>query len=279
MANPPPLSKFEELITNNGPVQTSIIENLTRWDFRNLQVAGVRLPISRTVQRKYQIPDRCDQRNPEIRTERCANTTESFDEIKACMGYPKFYYSERIPVGTWQGAQLIWPCLQRERGWWNDKKTVSRREPNTRKYPIHSKVCRSCRDFHINTKTDWYFQAIARFGRPLCKQHSLEQTDQFPHNACRCTEYINSQWRCSHCSDDTMIYLMNRAFLLRRSLTNPSAQLWANYQTLSAEKKPENWEEEVSFCPIRGCVRQPWLDETEKERMQMCMGCNAISRI
>lgn len=278
MANPLPLSKFEEMITNNGPVQTSIMQNLTRWEFRNLQMAGVRLPISRTVQRKYQIPDRCDQRAPEIRREQCANTTESFDEIKACMGYPQFYYSDRIPVGTWQGAQWISPCLQRERGWWDDK-TVWRREPNTDKYPIHSKVCRSCRDFHIKTKTDRYLQGIARFGRPLCKQHGLEHTDQFPHNACRCAEYINSQWRCSQCSDDTMRHLMERAFLLRRSLTNPSAQLRANSQTLSAESTFENWNEEGSFCPIRGCVREPWLDETEKERMQMCLGCNAISRI
>lgn len=273
-------SNLERMIINNGPIQESLLQNLTRWDFRNLQLAGVRISISPEVRRRHQIPTRCDEIGPENAGERCANTTKSFDEIRACEGHPVFDWSVQHNLKKSLGAQEIEPCLRNERfpGWESNPED----EPNTREYPIHTKVCRRCRDLRagiIARLLDEQLR-IADYGRRLCKRHSLEHANQFPINTCHCLDYLNNKWRCDQCYFDTLFYVETRATVLARSLRLkneriPWSQPWAYLRSLWAS----HWGSEAQFCPIEGCMQQPWLDETRKERMQLCLGCNAISSI
>ena len=267
-------SKFEQMVINNGPIQTSIIRNLTRWEFRNLLLAGVRIPVDRTFLRKYLIPNRCNELDPERSigmVERCTNTTERFDDIKACSGGPLCIAQRTFLLEKRIGAEKMKLCLQGE-PWRRPENNPDDNELNTNKYPIHTKVCRRCRDFYAAEVRDHQLEKIAGFRTPLCKEHSLELANQLPLNNCRCFDYINHKWRCKFCCSDTLYYLNARAFLSRSNLMQkkvPWSRPWAYLKSL--------WVSQGPLCPIKGCFEQPWLDET-RERMQLCMGCNAICR-
>lgn len=266
------LSKFEQMFMSNGPIQTSIIQNLTRWELRNFQLAGVRVPRSRDFQKKHEIPNRCDQGNPEKNAfEQCANTTKSFDEIRACIGHPLWVRHKNLHQENWAGAPNR-PCLRNVRSLFRESNPEH--QLNTAKYPIHTKVCRRCRDFYAFEDPDEQLQKIAEFQMPLCKKHSFQQQRRFPLNVCHCFDYVHDEWRCCHCYSHTMCYLIARSETFRESLTNvriPWSQPFTRLRSLWAPS-------EGPVCPIEGCLRKPWLDRT-RERMQMCLACCSISKI
>lgn len=272
MANPPGPSKFEQMVTNNTPVQTSLIKNLTRWDFRNLQLAGVKIPVSREFQRKHLVPNRCDEWDPE-KPERCANTTESFDEIKACAGQPMRYKNQDLAESIW--VQKTQPCLQNQiLGF--DKSGLDN-EPNTGKYPIHTKVCRRCHDNFAARELDRqlrYTNDIASLRLAFCKQHKIQLTDQYPRNSCRCRGFVNDKWRCIRCYTDTLVFLNARANAIRSSLTRATIpwyqQPWAFFSSLFWE--PDHLE---PGCPIKGCTQEPIYDDVNDDP-RLCMGCSSI---
>ena len=261
------------MITNNGPVQTSIVRNLTRWEFRNLQLAGVRISVGRVFRRKYQIPIRCDECNPEEEEQlvaRCTNSTQTFDEIRACSGSP-FLSQGKLRENS-ISDQEIQDCLQTE-PWWGEEDSPEN-GPNTDKHPIHTKVCRRCRDWYVANEMFHQVRTIAEFRTPLCKRHSLERANQSPLNACRCFNYINDKWRCSFCYGNTLHYLKSRADVFKIFLANvqiPWSHPWTYLTSLWAPR-------EGPVCPIEGCFQPAWLDKTA-ERMHLCMGCDAICRI
>ncbi|MCJ1262347.1 hypothetical protein MMC22_002217 [Lobaria immixta] len=276
MANAP--SRFEQMVLNNGPVQTSIIQNLTRWEFLNLQLAGLRIPVGREFKRKMQIPTGCSEVNPRNRDEMCAHTTESFDEIRACAGYPFRTPNGDFVMENWMADHRTQICLLNEP--WrvqerHDLAPGSRPdlEPNAEKYPIHTKICRRCHEFYAVQRLNEQLLMIADFRAPLCKQHSLELTYQFPLNACRCLAFINDKWRCRRCCVHSLNTLDIRAYVSKESLKNvriPWSQPWAYLQSL--------WTPDRPLCPIKGCFQQAWFDETG-ESVQMCLGCNRIIQI
>ena len=212
MANAP--SRFEQMIMNNGPVQTSIMRNLTRWEFRNLQLAGVRFSGNRLLLRKYLIPDRCNEWEPQIsllwKSERCLNTSKSFDGVRACSGCPVSISEESLVMGKGIGGEEIEKCV-REVHWWDD-------EVNAERYPIHKKVCSRCRQYYAAANLADQLQRIAQFRTPLCKQHSLEHSNQFPSDACCCFGFVNHKWRCTSCYASTLNYLSTRAHVFSRAL-------------------------------------------------------------
>lgn len=264
-------SNFEEMIVNHVPIQTSIIENLTRWDFRNLQLAGVRIPIGRALEKTYLKPNRCNETDPDIPFERCANTTKSVDEIRACTGRPLWFSHGKIHLEGQIEAQDIQSCIENERFPVQERNPDN--EPNISEYPIHSKLCRRCRDCYAARTLNQQLLNISHFCTPLCKKHSLEHSNQSPLNACRCLEYVNGKWRCKRCSRDTMDYLDARADIFRRSLIEVKIP-WSH----PVSRLRRLWASETPVCPIERCVRQPWLGKN-KDRMQMCLGCNVITRI
>lgn len=267
MANP--ASSFEQMILNNGPIQESIIRNLTRWDFRNLQLAGVQIPLSRGLQRRLQKPTRCDEKDPENANRRCANSTISVDDIRACAGRPVWIVDMGFHVEECLEAQRIRPCLQKKTLRAQDDSPDN--EPNTGQYPIHSKVCGRCNEHYANKHLAQRLLTIDQFRIPLCKRHSLKHARKLPLNACRCIDYVNGNWRCRSCQRNAMLYLCTREGNFRRSISNvqiPWSHPFARVRNFWAAGAP--------VCPIDGCVQQPWWNEFRGERMQMCLGCNAI---
>lgn len=255
MANP---SSFENLISNYGPVQTSILNNLTRWEYRNLQLAGVRLPVSREFLKTHQIPTRCHEQNPENLDEQCANTTETFDEIRACEGHP---------LRLLRPEELHQPCIHMPAWLLNSYDPA---EPNIDRHPIHTKVCRRCRDFNADELLPMQLQTIAQFRMPLCERHSRKEAGQLPHNECRCLSFINDKWRCRSCSESTMLFLASGATNNRSSLDDRRIS-WTHPRAYFRNRRNP----EIMRCPIEGCVRPAWLDANG---MQLCMGCCAIIR-
>lgn len=274
MANPNRPSKFEQMILNHGPIQESIIQNLTRWDFRNLLLAGVRTPVNQEFQRKHQLPTRCNEEDPEIPGEQCPHSTATGDEIRACSGRPMWVTKDKkVYVTKWIGHQP----------WLNHRGQHSNSDDgqNTIQHPIHFKVCKRCHESCAAVNRAKSLLTIARFRTPLCKMHSREQSKQSPPDACRCLDFIFGNWdskpKCSKCQSITQFYLFARSAINRKNSSAPkfpwSSPIFAQWKNLlwPDSKKP--------VCPIEGCTRRPWLDESRHERMQMCLGCNAIFSI
>ncbi|MCJ1470949.1 hypothetical protein MMC07_009597 [Pseudocyphellaria aurata] len=144
MANPRPT--LEGMITSCGPLLESIMQNLTPWEFRNLQLAGVRTSVGQEFQRRHQLPNRCNEIH--FGTE-CDNTTESFD-VRSCKGSPMIVWKNgEILLKEWVGTTPMGPCIRDD--WWRAWKLHVENpnphpEPNQDQYPIHTKICRPCRD-------------------------------------------------------------------------------------------------------------------------------------
>lgn len=256
------------MILNNGPVQESVIQNLTLWEFRNLQLAGVQIPANRKLQRKFLKPTRCSEYEPGDPGERCANSTATFDDIQACAGRPSYAVNNRPNVAEWLGAQDMLPCLEQVIFQCTDD------EPNTSQHPIHSKVCKRCHEFYAEDGIAGRLQGIARFQTPLCRLHSLEQSKQSPLNACRCVDYMVGKRKCYYCHRCTYDYLTIRHTLFRDSIAEARIPWTRPFALLRHYLAPDRL-----VCPIEGCMRNSWLDESRPERMQMCLGCNSITRL
>ncbi|MCJ1467497.1 hypothetical protein MMC07_006122 [Pseudocyphellaria aurata] len=276
MADPPPT--FEGMITRCGPVLESIMQHLTRWDFRNLQLAGVRISVSREFQRRHHLPNRCDEvalatlANPKTY---CDNTSETFD-IRPCMGSPmKVTKNGVLLLEQRLGSTRIQCCLRDEEWRWYLLQPNPDPEPNIDRFPIHTKICLPCRDASAAELLEEQSQVIARFNATLCKVHSLDHmTAQFPVNSCRCLAFVRDPWRCRRCYEDTLMYLG-----VRTEHPPPICQHIPDWQRPWVYLK-SLWDSCHSgpTCPIEGCFRPAWLDPTGA-RMQMCMSCYAITKI
>lgn len=131
---------------------------------------------------------------------------------------------------------------------------------------------------YAGLKAEHQLLQIASFHRPLCQQHSLQQANQFPLNACRCFDHINDKWRCKECCDDAMACLETRCFLRNSALNLRLPVSWcrSNFRFFR-DIWYEIWQVN-RWCPISGCQNMSWYDETSMERMGQCMACNVITR-
>ncbi|MCJ1470077.1 ATP-dependent Lon protease pim1 [Pseudocyphellaria aurata] len=241
MANPRPT--LEGVITSCLPVLESIIQNLSPWEIRNLQLAGVRIPVGREFQRRHHVPNCCNEISLIRLGPPCDNTTESFD-VRSCKGRPmevkkngKILLEERV------GNTPMEPCLRDE--WWRlilaNPNPDPHPEPNRDRYPIHTKICQPCRDVFVAELLEAALLTIARYNTPLCKAHSLDHAiAQFPPNACRCLAFINEPWRCRRCHFNALDYLAYRAHNkppFRRSLP-VWRRAWVFFKRFWSSKQP-----------------------------------------
>lgn len=218
------------------------------------------------------MPNRCDEWNPKT-PERCANTTEFFDEIRACAGRPMRYKNQDLTESIW--VQKTQPCLQNQiLGF--DKSGLDN-EPNTDEYPIHTKVCRRCHDSVAARDLNWQLRYIASFRIAFCKEHKADLTvlaDRFPLHTCRCRGYINDKWRCTRCYTETLLYLNARANAFRSSLTRVTTpwyqQPWKFFTSLFWESGPVG-----PGCPVKTCTQEPYYGDVPLDP-RLCLGCSSI---
>ena len=249
-----------ELVLNNYyPVQTAVLSSLDRTDFRNMQLAGLGLGISKAVQRKTLIPIACDagadpswlRANPYTWRRACTNTTSVMDEIKPC-------------VGPWRRActntsvmDEIKPCVGR--------KTMR-----------HEVACEldDCKEPHPpGLDTDvlgkpynvclecikWAAEELPLHihipgGRTnICRKHTRENTPLAHHGPCRCFEIMATEWQCVKCRRDAI------------------------YEAKSTRGPPYRLK---NVCPIMGCEEvisshKHFKDESVGE-LEWCWGCKMI---
>ena len=172
-----------ELVLNNYyPVQTAVLSSLDRTDFRNMQLAGLGLGISKAVQRKTLIPIACNtggcsswQRFP---SRQCTNTTSVMDEIKPCVGLKiwhrfcndnddyKYAYSQNTCV---KSLNVCLECIQ-----WAAEALPT----------------------HIH---------IPKARTNICRKHTRENTPLAHHGPCRCFQILATEWQCLECRGIAMI--------------------------------------------------------------------------
>ena len=276
---PPPDDKVDPKPTltqlfSRYPIQTSIMQNLNFYDFRNLQLAGCQvLATSRAVQRKYLIPIHCNQtRYEHDRILECGKTPENGHEMKPCQGF------------------LLRPG-----------------DPRVEHDGLHHKSFWVCNECRYQSQED--YQHFRIFGEApctnLCKMHSLEESQRFPQNACRCWTNAIGDWRCDPCVQSSFDFLVDRS---ERALEEvPSTTTVFGISTFGLLPHMDPWWIQTllgppryilkelipswflskldlrrrypdiiragRLCPMENCRRAEW---ESPQAMQMCLECKAI---
>ncbi len=238
MASNPP--NLEGVFLNKGyyEIQESIIRNLDRVDFKNLQLAGVKMvDLGRELQRKHLTPIGCDEKLSTLdgTTPPCLNTTRTIDTIGRCTGA----YVLRDPFAT------SGPFLRR----------------------IHCahNVCKPCRDGTEAQFSNFERLRIFMYCIPLCSEHSLYYAQrQMPQTECLCRAFISAQWQCTPCRQDSLVAVTKLAGLFEDSslLKIP----WAPRNVVFGHK-----------CPTNNCPKESSMLYSDRANYRaLCLVCHTI---
>lgn len=287
-------SNFEHCFNNAYSFQTSMLSNLTRLDFKNLQLAGIRISVSREIQQKYLLPSKCNEklRTPGSESVTCTNTTETVREIKACHGKHRQYKNLALRPGL----------VKHVRG---SKYPVEESDEHEGGSFGSFNVCIQCRDRDRERRLAIESQTIRACRAILCRHHSLKYLHQRPYNMCRCRMFLDQHWRCHACSLDTLAVLGESAGYQFWELHPPdcSRKDFDSQEEGFDEWKEDfpGWEEKVEdleelehvvlnliaqgnavapedqVCIITGCKEGgPWDSGPQDQQMLLCGGCDTI---
>lgn len=276
-------SSLEQLFSHY-PIQTSIMQNLNWCDFRNIQLAGCRVPeTSRAARKKYLIPIHCNElRYSYDSVWECENPPEDVLEMKRCQGLA--LRPDDPELGPWE------PCFEHNG-------TVEHND---------FWVCTHCRHESQESYRGDYFQLHQSLHTPLCETHSLEQYAKLPHNACSCWNTAMGNWRCDACIRNSLELLRLRSeasnekvpmtltlfgmwtfivfpylewlmrWLIKAQHLLEKYMPWRLAKRVGLRPGHLNMVRRRRLCPMENCVREGWFHAPGHERMQMCMGCKAI---
>lgn len=187
MANPTPT--LDQLVSEYA-IQTTIMENLNFYDFRNLRLAGCQVPAkSWAVQEKYLVPIHCNELIDTFDNGSQCGKTPPNVEMKPCQGLPLALRPED-PRQSFDGplTRHLHDGRDKCKCFW---------------------VCNECRD-----QSQQRHQLNGIFIAPnyvqLCKVHSLER-EGFPSNPCHCSNTAIGGWRCSMCIRISLDIVESRA--------------------------------------------------------------------
>ena len=178
-----------EQMFSKYPILTGIMQYLHFYDYRNLRLAGCRVPVTSTaVQKKHLIPIHCnDFRDNFDNTTRCGKSPHDV-EMKPCEGI-SLASSPDDPILDFQSAPLrhLHDGRDKSKCFW---------------------VCQECRDrsqAHYENHTFFLTPTLAQ----LCETHSLEYEGNT--SSCRCCRTAIGDWRCSMCIETGIDMLALRA--------------------------------------------------------------------
>lgn len=230
----------KHVLNNCYPVQTAVLSFLDRTDFRNMQLAGLGLGVSKEVQRKTLIPIACNDSRKASRfgpPRVCANTTSIMDEVKPCTGRIWHQLARR-------GSMDIGDCRQP-----HHFRTGT---------DVHGKshnVCLECIQSAAEIISPQEY--IPRARTTICRKHTRENTPLAHHGPCQCFEILATEWRCWECRVITLMEMLNLGY---RRLSRPGRLM--------------------DVCPIMGCEEViNHLVAAKDERvgeLEMCWGCQMI---
>lgn len=263
-------SWFEHHLTTSYEFQKSVLSHLNRLDFKHLQLAGIRTPVSLELQKKFLIPSRCDEvlRLPHMtHPVACGNTTQTVREIKACTGIHHDGWGLRGRREQWAEPQRL---LKHVRG---TDFLVKSSKTNEGAHFDSFNVCIDCHNRDRNRRGPYLNLIIHTFFVPLCQHHSLEQVQQQPYNTCRCKWFLEKYWRCHICTLDTLDELKARAATFGD----------VPFKTFSFDRNRQVYIDGLDgrplkqgVCPILNCLSRPWGHGPLGEVMWMCRACTAI---
>ena len=224
------------------------MSHLHRLDFKNLQLAGIRTPISRELRRQCLIPIKCDEELVEgdIRSS-CSNTTRTMDEIKACHGL----YPDDWSVAGQQKMGIV-PLFKHIGGSIPDRPVKMSMENQKGDFTSFN-VCISCHNRDRDRRRAQYHSDIFQFRSTMCWRHCVEYREQRPFNHCRCMMMVEKHWLCHLCSLTPLFELK----LLAQG--HWSVLFEENYK-----------------CHILGCTRTSWRSGPLETKMDLCRACSAI---
>lgn len=264
-----PMSDFEYCFTNVTDFQESVMSNLNRLDFKNLQLAGVRTPVSQNIQQKCIIPSKCDVTLAKSGFEStvCSNTSQNVREIKACYGTHHDRWGLRGRQDRWVEPTRLFKHVR------GSEVLVERAHENDAGYFDSFNVCVRCRDRDRETRRAVERFTIGTFYSNMCQHHSLEYSEQRPYNTCRCKMFLEKYWRCHVCSLDTMDELSLRAQTFGD----------VSYPTFNFDSASRRYVDgrsgtvrRADICPILNCGREPWVSGPVEKQMLLCRACTAI---
>lgn len=218
VARNPSTVKF--LLNVYYPVQARVLSFLDRTDFRNMQLAGLGLGISRIMQRLYLIPIPCSN-SKQIRLQTggqntgldfltrvgwlpettCDNTTATMDEIRPCTGM--VWFSKFSPGTTDDIDACREPHLD------ITGKEVTGSSHNT---------CLECFLSAERRMSLLERRRIRRLRRTLCSKHTKENTPQAQNKPCKCLGILSTEWRCWPCRRSTLRGLSGIAMMRKEAL-------------------------------------------------------------
>lgn len=262
-------SRFERCLTTIYPSLTSVMSNLNRLDFKNLQLAGFRTPISRELQKKHLIPSKCDEKLllPGFNPEACSNTTQTVYEIKACHGMHHDGWGLRGRQEKWIEPTNLFKHVPKS------NTIVQTSKENEEGHFDSYNVCIQCHDRDRRRRRPYEDLIIKTFHSEMCQFHSLKYIEQRPYNACRCMNFLEKHWRCHVCSLDTLDELKLRAQSFG-DVPYPTFIFDDEEQFYIDETTGEGRRQDM--CPILGCTSLPWTTVSFDRQMSMCRACTAI---
>ena len=284
MANPSPT--LDQLLSVYG-IQTSLMQFLNHYDFRNLRLAGTRVPAtSGSIQRKHLVQIRCNEYGDLFdNNSRCGNHPHNV-EMRPCEGLSSIL-RPGDPKVDFEDPQLghLHDGSDESASFW---------------------VCVHCRNRNNARHRDPGPLLDSSYVR-LCKKHSL-QHEGSPSNACRCGIAATGDWKCTLCIVTGLNLLRIRArhacsstplhftlFGVRAAIVRPEKK-WTWWvvdrleQALQAQtfvnrhmsrvlstfgmrpREPQmiKWSE---LCSVEGCKQPEWKDI---RAMRMCLVCQTI---
>ncbi|MCJ1427961.1 hypothetical protein MMC29_005868 [Sticta canariensis] len=263
------ISDFERSFSTSYSIQSSLLSNLNRLDFKHLQLAGIRTPVGRGMRRKYLVPSRCDEMIPtrpgSTNLVRCPNTSRTMDEIKTCHGTHHDGWGPRGRAEKWIEPRAVFKHVP-------DADVVQLPATDHGHFDSFN-VCIECHERDRHRRRAVEDLSIVSFHSNMCQPHCLEYIRQQPYNACRCRRFIEKYWRCNLCSLDTMNELKLRAQtfgdILEPVFTFDDSQ--SCYVDRRTQLTRSN-----DGCPILGCARPRWRSYAFDQQMFLCRACTAI---
>lgn len=264
-----PKSHFEHFLSFGYTVQQPMLSNLNRLDFKNLLLAGARVPVSQELQMKIIIPSKCNEIlvMMGIPATTCSKTTETVKEIKACHGVHHDGWGVR-------GRREMWIEPRRLLKHVHESNSLVQASSESEGGHFDSfNVCIDCHERDRQRRRPFEDSTISTFHTALCQIHCLKYRDKQPYNVCQCLMFLEKYWRCNVCSLDTLDELRLRAqtfgeFLWPTFKFDEAQNQYIDVVTGTTRRREK--------CPIVFCTRPAWTNGPIDQQMMKCGACTAI---
>ncbi len=242
-----------EQLMASYPVLTLILRCLEPVDYRNMLLAGMRMPVSRKLALRHLIQKRCST---------CSNTNAT-GPIIGCGGCHVNRRQRPTGLTNWCPVEI-----------------------SNRAHPSNLNgrhTCTSCREFQEDGRAMRVWKDLNFWptgqpnGLPMCKEHCLEHFNpplSLPPRQCQCLALMDKEWRCSSCSAETQKAFNYHAANFVKAWNHQYRRLGKMMGRRARKSRPPLEE----MCCILGCASMAWTDWANPAWLEMCPVCGIATR-